>query len=127
MALTILLADGSAVMRSMLIRTLQLSGLPVAAVHQAGTGEAALAAVRGEALDLALIDLDLPGMDGVALVDAIRDQLTGANLPCLVIAADGSDARIAQLAEQGTECIRKPFTPEQVRAAVLKLVGVRAA
>lgn len=127
MALTILLADGSAVMRSMLIRTLQLSGLPIHTVHQAGTAGDALATIQRQATDVALIDLDLPDMDGAALVDAIRDQGLGANLPCVVIAADRSDARMARAVERGAGWIQKPFTPEQVRAAVLKVVGVRAA
>lgn len=127
MALTILLADGSAVMRSMLIRTLQLSGLPVAVVHQAGTATDALAVVRREPLDVALVDLDLPGADDLSLVDAMRDQPAGGHVPCLVIAADDSDARVARLVEQGVGCLRKPFTPEQVRAAVLRVVGARSA
>ncbi|MBK8250710.1 MAG: response regulator [Gemmatimonadetes bacterium] len=127
MALTILLADGSAVMRSMLIRTLQLSGLPVDAVHQASSGDDALAAVRRDAFDVALIDLDLPGMDGASLVDAIRDHAPSSSLPCVVFAADGSDARVARVVDRGAGSIRKPFTPEQVRAAVLKVVGARTA
>jgi two-component system, chemotaxis family, chemotaxis protein CheY len=123
MSLQVLVVDDSAVLRSMWIRTLRLSGLPISRVLQAATGEEALALVEREVCDLVLVDLDLPGMDGTSLCDAIRRSVAGAQLPCIVIAADGSDPRIGRLAGHRTGCVRKPFTPEEVRAAVLTVLA----
>ena len=55
MALNVLVVDDSAVMRSMLIRTLRLSGLPLTNVYQAGNGAEALASLAAHEVDLALV------------------------------------------------------------------------
>lgn len=52
-----------------------------------GTAEEALAALAEKSYTAAVIDLALPGMDGLSLVRAIRDNAELANLPCIAITA----------------------------------------
>jgi two-component system, chemotaxis family, chemotaxis protein CheY len=124
MAINVLVVDDSTVMRTMLIRTLKLSGLPMTSVHQAGNGAEALAVLRQHPVDLALIDINMPVMTGEELIDHIRVEPALSGVALMVVSTEGSATRVAALERKGVAFIHKPFTPEQIRGAVLKLVGV---
>lgn len=124
MALNVLVIDDSAVMRSMLIRTLRLSGLPLTNVYQAGDGAEALQTFADHDVDLALIDINMPVMNGEQLIDTIRADRRLAGVALVVVSTEGSETRIAALKDRGVSFIHKPFTPEQVRATVLRVLGV---
>ena len=124
MAINLLVVDDSAVMRSMLIRTLRLSGLPLTDVHQAGNGAEALHFLASHDVDLALIDINMPVMNGEELIEKIRADGRLAAVALVVISTEGSQTRIETLRSKGVSFIHKPFTPEQIRAAVLRILGV---
>jgi two-component system, chemotaxis family, chemotaxis protein CheY len=124
MALNVLVVDDSAVMRSMLIRTLRLSGLPLTNVYQAGDGVAALATLAEHDVDLALVDINMPVMNGEQLIEQVRADGRLAGLAVVVVSTEGSETRISALKARGASFIHKPFTPEQVRSTVLRVLGV---
>jgi two-component system chemotaxis response regulator CheY len=124
MALNVLVVDDSAVMRSMLIRTLRLSGLPLTNVYQAGDGVAALATLAEHDVDLALVDINMPVMNGEQLIEHVRADGRLAGLAVVVVSTEGSETRISALKARGASFIHKPFTPEQVRSTVLRVLGV---
>jgi two-component system chemotaxis response regulator CheY len=124
MAMNVLVVDDSVVMRSMLIRTLRLSGLPMTEVYQAGNGAEALGVLREHHVDLALVDLNMPVMTGEQLIDAVEAEPQFAGVAVVVVSTEGSRTRVAALAERGISVVHKPFTPEQVRQAVLQTLGV---
>lgn len=124
MAINLLVVDDSAVMRSMLIRTLRLSGLPLTSVHQAGNGAEALRILGANDVDLALIDINMPVMNGEELIEKIRGDARLANVVLTVVSTEGSETRIESLRSKGVSFIHKPFTPEQIRATVLRILGV---
>ena len=124
MALNVLVVDDSAVMRSVLIRTLRLSGLPLTEVFQAGNGAEALVSLGDHDVDLALIDINMPVMNGEQLIDHIRADARLAGLALMVVSTEGSETRIEALKSKGASFIHKPFTPEQIRSTVLKVLGV---
>ena len=118
----ILVVDDSAVMRAMLIRVLRLSGLPIGTVHEAGDGVQALALLAAHSVDLALLDINMPVMNGDELLDRIRADAGMARLPVIIVSTERSDARIESFARRGAAFITKPFTPEQIRAAAVRAV-----
>lgn len=124
MAINVLVVDDSAVMRSMLIRTLRLSGLPLTEVLQAESGEGAIATLEKCDVDLALIDINMPGMNGEQLIDHMNADARFAHIALVVVSTEGSETRIEQLRAKGVTFIHKPFTPEQVRSTVLRVLGV---
>jgi two-component system chemotaxis response regulator CheY len=124
MALNVLVVDDSAVMRSMLIRTLRLSGLPLTNVHQAGDGAEALALLAEHDVDLALVDINMPVMNGEQLIQRVRADARLAGVALIVVSTEGSETRIEALKARGASFIHKPFTPEQVRTTVLRVLGV---
>lgn len=123
MAYNVLVVDDSAVMRAMIIRTLRLSGVPLGEVCQAGCGEEALTQLESHWIDLALVDLNMPGMDGEELVDRIRHSKEFAQLPVIIVSTESSETRIERLCSKGAEFVHKPFTPELLRESIVKLLG----
>lgn len=124
MAIHVLVVDDSAVMRSMLIRTLRLSALPLTSVHQAANGAEALRLLAEHDIDLALIDINMPVMNGEQLLEHIRADARLASLAVVVVSTEGSETRIDALRSRGVAFVHKPFTPEEIRATVLRVLGV---
>lgn len=123
MALNVLVVDDSATMRHMVVRTLQMSGLPIGQLHQAANGREGLEVLEREWVDLVFVDINMPVMNGMEMIDAIRAQPTYAELPIVVISTESSRTRIEEVCRRGVRFIHKPFTPEQVREVVQGLIG----
>ncbi len=124
MGFNVLVVDDSAVMRAMVTKTLRLSGLPVGDIHEAANGEEALALINQNPIGLALIDINMPVMNGEQLIQEIRQDPQTASLPVIVVSTESSFTRISLLRKQGAEFVHKPFTPESLREAVAEITGV---
>jgi signal transduction histidine kinase/CheY-like chemotaxis protein len=126
--LRLLLVEDDATVAQVLVGLLRAQGHEV--VH-AGHGLAALAEVAGAAFDAALLDLDLPGMDGLALARQLRTQ--GFTRPLLAVTAR-ADAGAEPLARAAgfDVFLRKPLTGRALAQALAATVprgalrGVRA-
>ena len=91
------------------------------AVLSAADGEAALAVARSARPDLVVLDLGLPGMDGLDVCRALRKE---SDTPVIMLTAK------TQAAEQKTgkdagaaDYINKPFTPKDLVAQVREFLG----
>ncbi len=124
MHFNVLVVDDSAVMRAMIVRTLRMSGLPLGEVHEAAGGKEALARLRTSWVDLMLLDINMPIMNGEEVIDRLRADPETADLKIIVVSTERSDARIERLAAKGAAFVHKPFTPEELRDAVLHITGV---
>ena len=124
MHLNVLVVDDSAVMRAMIVRTLRLTGLPLGDVHEAADGAEALDRLRQAWVDLMLLDLNMPIMNGMQVVERLRADPETADLKVIVVSTEGSETRIDHLARQGVAFVHKPFTPEQLRDTVLRVTGI---
>lgn len=127
MKLQVLLVDDSATMRAMLRKILNLSGLPVAKFHEAGNGQEGLDVLAAQWIDLVLVDLNMPVMGGLEMIDRVRQQAELAELPIIVVSTESSATRIAEIKSRHIHFIHKPFTPEQVRAIVQQYWELSAA
>jgi two-component system chemotaxis response regulator CheY len=122
MSLNILIVDDSSTMRSMVARTLQISGLPIGELHQAANGAEALEKLESAWVDLVLVDINMPVMGGLELIERLHATPAFADLPVVVISTESSEARIQEVRGKGVQFIHKPFTPEQVAEVVGALV-----
>ena len=64
----------------------------------AASGEEALAISAREQLDLVLVDLCMPGMDGVTILDRLRAQPSTSTLPVVLMTAAGEDSVVIDAA-----------------------------
>jgi len=92
---------------------LERAGFQVVA---AGDGSEALKAFRRERPDFVILDLNLPGMDGLDVAHAIRRE---SNIPILMLTARVEEAdRITGLELGADDYVTKPFSPREIVARV---------
>ena len=113
---TILAVDDSASMRQMVRFTLEGAGYKVV---QAANGVEALELARNGPVDLVLTDVNMPRMDGIALVRELRSLDTYKFVPMLVLTTEsGQDTKMRGKQAGATGWIVKPFNPEQLLATI---------
>ncbi|MDX6425284.1 MAG: two-component system, OmpR family, response regulator MprA [Gaiellaceae bacterium] len=114
----ILVVDDDAPIRRMLDRTLSAEGY---AVETAADGGAALAAVERSAPDLVVLDVGMPGVDGLAVSRRLRSK--GLSVPVLLLTArDSVPDRVAGLDAGADDYLVKPFATEELLARVRALL-----
>jgi two-component system, chemotaxis family, chemotaxis protein CheY len=124
MALNILIVDDSAVMRAMIVKTLQISGLPLGELFQAGNGQEGLEIISKDWIDLVLADINMPEMNGIQMIERIREDANTAHIPVLIISSSSGQALSDAVQRLGAGFIHKPFTPEQLRNQIIQITGV---
>ncbi len=124
MALNVLVVDDSAVMRSMIIRTLRMSGVPVDEIHEAADGVEGLEQLSQNWIDLALVDINMPVMNGEEFIERVRAEPETRDLSVVVVSTEASETRITRLRKDGAGFVHKPFRPETLREEILQIMGM---
>ena len=116
---SILTVDDSKTIRDMVGFTLQKAGY---AVTEAADGAAGLAQVNRQKFDCIITDLNMPGMDGLALTRAVRASATNRATPVLLLTTEADPAKKTAGREAGaTGWLVKPFNPEKLVETVRKV------
>ncbi len=123
MSINVLVVDDSAVMRAMILKSMRMSGLPLGEINQAGNGQEGLDALGQNWVDLVIVDINMPVMNGEQMIDAMKENPEMSDIPIVVISTEGSKARQERLRHKGASFIRKPFSPEEIRDTVRELIG----
>ena len=114
---TMLIVDDDPKIRSVLERGLRFEGFDV---HVARDGQEALRIARAKPLDLVVLDVMLPGMDGLEIARRLR---RGMNTPILMLTArDAVPDRVAGLDSGADDYLIKPFDFEELLARVRALL-----
>lgn len=118
-----MIVDDSPVMRSFVRRTLEIAGLEIASCAEAGDGREALVRLAEDPVDLILTDINMPGMDGMRLIAAVKRNPETAPIPVIVVSTDSTEQRVGDLMRLGANgYVRKPFAPERLRQVVVSVV-----
>jgi len=113
----ILVADDEDAMRNVLV--LMLRALGYQNLAEARDGEEALAALREREFDLLITDMQMPGVDGFALLKAIKEDPFMRHLPVIVASGMNQLDAVARCIEMGAEdFLPKPVNPTILRARV---------
>ena len=124
MALNILVVDDSATMRTLIIKTLEVAEIPIGEIHQAGNGQEGLDVLADNWIDLVFLDINMPVMSGIEMVDKMAEDGLMKTVPVIVVSTEGSKEHILHLKAKGISAyLRKPFKPEQLRKIVEDLIG----
>ncbi len=94
----ILVVDDNQPTREILKRRLDRQGF---AVTEAGDGERAIELVRKHPFDLVLLDIVMPGLDGLGTLSRLRDIHTAANLPIIMLSAKEGSADVIEALKRG--------------------------
>jgi two-component system chemotaxis response regulator CheY len=115
MAVNVLIADGSALFRIVFQRLLRQSGLDIGVVYEADDGIEALETLKNNPVGLVLSSDDMPKMNGIELLDAIKKQGTLQSIPVFIVSTDATESRIREAVTKGAAgYIRKPVTAQQL-------------
>ena len=118
MAASVLVVDDDPSIRRMLERTLAAARYEV---RTAGDGGSALAAIEQAAPDVLVLDLAMPGVDGLAVCRRLRAK--GLALPILLLTArDAVHDRVAGLDAGADDYLVKPFAAEELLARIRALL-----
>jgi two-component system chemotaxis response regulator CheY len=110
-------------MRMLLAQALKAAGFT--RVLRAADGEAGLALMERESCDLALVDWNMPRLDGMGLLDRVRAHPRLGPMVFLLVTAENVDARVMQAAEESQDAfLSKPVSAEKL-ARRLELVVQR--
>ncbi|AWB24660.1 response regulator [Methylobacterium currus] len=109
MPVTVLVVDDSKLARAVAARLLR-QARPDWAVREAANADEAATIVAAEPVDVALLDFNMPGRDGLALAEQLRAERPG--MPIAVISANIQDEVIARARELEATFLAKPLTGE---------------
>jgi two-component system chemotaxis response regulator CheY len=124
MAYNILIVDDSFPMRAVIKKVIKASGFNIGELFEAGNGKQALQILNEQWLDLVLTDYNMPDMNGLELLKAMKSQETLTDIPVVIITTEGSDQRVEEFLSQGAVAyIKKPFTPEQIKSHLNRILG----
>lgn len=119
--MNVLIVDDEINIRQLMSRYLKLEGIQSS---EAENGLSAQRMLREQGFDACIIDLKMPGMNGLELIQWIRSE--GLRMPIIMISAHGeiSDA-VTALKEGAQDYIVKPFDPEELVLRLKKLVELQ--
>ena len=118
----ILVVDDSAAIRKILQRVLRQTGMLIGVIHEAGDGQEALEKLKNGKVGLILSDINMPKMDGLQLLAALRESTEWRNVPVIMITTEGGETKVAEAVRRGASgYVRKPFTADQIKE---KLSGI---
>jgi two-component system OmpR family response regulator len=111
---TLLVVEDETNIRELLTTSLRFAGF---AVHAAPDGRTALQLASEHEIDLAVLDIMLPDMDGFTVTRNLRDR--GLDLPIVFLTArDSLDDKVKGLTVGGDDYVTKPFSLEEVVARI---------
>lgn len=92
-------------------------------VREAADGPEGLQAIsRGDVADIVLLDIMLPGIDGLALLDQLRANSRWAGVPVMMLSAKGDESSVSRaLAAGAADYLGKPFDPAELVARLQRL------
>jgi two-component system chemotaxis response regulator CheY len=120
----VLVVDDSKVMRDMVVACLR--PYPGLNFTHASSGLEAIERLSLQPYDLVVLDLNMPDIGGIEVVEFVRGQDTLRDLPIIIVTTRGDEASRARALEVGANrFMTKPFTPDAILAEARGLLESR--
>jgi len=117
----IMVADDSSTVRKFVSFSLKMKEYEVV---QAEDGMDALEKMSQTHVDLAIVDLNMPNMDGYELIETIRSSEDYSDLPVIILSSEGSEAAIEKGKQAGADSyMNKPFDTNMLQYSVSKFLN----
>jgi two-component system, chemotaxis family, chemotaxis protein CheY len=124
MAYNVLIVEDSQTMRTVIKKTVALSGFEIGECWEAADGQEALEALKDRWVDIILTDLNMPRMNGLELLRALQQDEDHHHIPVVLITTEGGEACIQEAKALGIKgYIQKPFYPEAIRDTLNSILG----
>lgn len=122
---SILIVDDSPILRAAIKKVAIVAGIDPERIHQAGDGQQALEVLDAQSIDLVLLDVNMPVMNGEQFVEAVNARPEFKDLAIVIVSTESNRERLDRMQELGVnETLRKPFEPEQLCEIIGRMLGV---
>jgi two-component system chemotaxis response regulator CheY len=120
--LKVLVVDDQNSVRQMTRMTLEQIG--VRHIHEAENGVRAMDTASMQPLDLIISDYNMPEMDGLGLLRAVRGHPSARRIPFILVTGRGDRELVVKAAQAGANnYVVKPFTADILRSKIEQVVG----
>lgn len=124
MSRNVMIMDDSSTTRALVKRSLAMTGFSTRELFEAKNGAEGLAILTTKKVDLVLMDLNMPVMDGEVFLRSVDRQLRWSTIPFVVLSTERSPERLARILTQPTrKYLAKPFRPQALREVLQELFG----
>lgn len=125
MSCNILIVDDSPILRTAIKKVVKLADISEDHIFEAGNGAEALQVLETVWIDLVLLDLNMPVMDGEQFAVEMRKRPDLNDVAVVVVSTESNKERLDRMKQLGvTAILHKPFEPEDLRRLVTSVLGV---
>ncbi len=122
--LTVMVIDDSITMRKVTARILERHNIEVVTAKD---GMDAVALLQNQVPDLAILDIEMPRMDGFEVIAHVRNQPLLQHLPIIMVTSRGGEKHRERAIRLGVnDYLTKPYQEEQLMQSIRKILGERA-
>jgi len=124
MGLQILIVDDSAAMRSILKKVVSLAGYEVDHCLEAQNGQEALDVLSQNWVDVILLDVHMPVMDGITMLEKVKENDLFSKIPIVLVTTEARKETLDRALSLGAKAhVKKPFRPETIRDIFQNILG----
>jgi len=124
MSFNVLVVDDSPPMRQVIKKVIQISGFDVGELLEAGNGKEALKVLSSNWVDVILLDIHMPEMDGIEMLRRLSEEDLWKRIPVIVVTTEGREQVIEEAKRLGAKgYVKKPFNPEQIKEILMSVMG----
>lgn len=121
-SLKVLVVDDQTSVRQMTKLTLEEIGVRL--IHEAENGSRAVEVASVQPLDLIISDFNMPEMDGIEFLRAVRSHPSARRVPFILVTGRGDRELVVKAAQAGANnYVVKPFTAEILRKKIEQVLG----
>ena len=125
MSCNVLIVEDSAILRTAIKKIVKIAGVGDDHIFEAGHGRDALAVLDTVWIDLVLLDLNMPIMDGEEFATELRKRPDLNDVTVVVVSTESNKDRLERMRRLGVvEALHKPFEPEALRRLITRELGV---
>lgn len=125
MKINVLIVEDDAAMRVVIKNTL-LSvemDIEVVDIYEAENGREGIKVLEQHDVDLMLVDIYMPVMDGLDMLDYVHDHPDFQHIPAIVVSTENDDKRIDAILRKGLGFVPKPLTHVLLKDKIVNMLG----
>ncbi|WP_421774988.1 response regulator [Gracilimonas sp.] len=125
MKINVLIVEDDPAMRVLLRSTVLSADLDVEIeeIFEAENGKEGLEVLEKEQVDMMLVDIYMPIMDGLEMLDYARDHKEMADIPAIVVSSENNEDRIDAILRQGLGFVHKPLTHLLLKDKISEMIN----
>lgn len=118
-----LIVEDDLAMRILIKKILMESDLEIGEVFEAENGKLGLEMLEKNPVDVLLVDIYMPVMDGMEMLEYVREHPDFMDIPAVVVSTENDEKRIDAIVRKGLGFVHKPFTREFLADQIIKIAG----